>query len=298
MTKRIIKIILVLFVLFLIVLGGVWLFGRQQAKKNGAAPLSFRAFLGLGTKINNANPAQGTLGSTFTPSDQPSSTGLGGTAVGTQGGFGQSGSIGGPNGANGTDNVQVSNFTNDTQSLTDNTTFNGTGNVGTGSGIGTGNLAGAGSGLSNSGTTSSSTGGNPTTGGATGSGLGGGQCTAADTAITFTPQEIQQLNVLQSEYNNIAADLATTTDVSAENANYSAYKIEQVKITELENFCQANTPLLTDPALKRHVPTPFWHDATQDNDVYTAAVVSTSANTADPTSARAFLERILRVNLW
>ena len=295
MTKRILKIILILFVLFLIVLGGVWLFGRRQAAKNGTTPLSFRAFLGLGTKIDTANPAQGTLGSTFTPSNQPSSTGLGGQ-TGIEGGFGQPGNIGGPNGANGTGNVQVSSFTNDTQSLTDSTVFNGTSNIGTGSGLGTDTTTGAGAGLP-TGTTSSDTGLGSSNGTTPVIGLGGSNCTAADTNITFTPEEIQELNALQLRFNTISANLASTDDVANELSNYNSYKLEEVKIIELQNFCQASTPLLADPAMKRHVPTPFWHDSTQDVDTYTAGTVNTTAS-SDPASGESFLERILRINLW
>ncbi|HTH93572.1 MAG TPA: hypothetical protein VL576_03790 [Candidatus Paceibacterota bacterium] len=308
MAKRIIKIILILLAIFFLLLIGMWLIGRHQAQKAGKHTLSFKQFLGLSTLApTNANNTQGTLSSVFTSGSQ-SGSGLSNTPGATgNNNTGGPGNIGGPtNNSSAVDNsVQTSQFTSDTFAP-DTTVFNGSNNVGTGnlagagSGLGSGNLINSGSGGIGEGQTGGTSSGGIST---TGSGLGGDSsgtpgCSTADTTITFTPEEIGRLNALQTQYNQISADLASNDDVSTELSNYTTYKLQEVKIAELQNFCQTNTPLLSDPAYQRHVPTPFWHDLTQDSETFTAGTVSAAAIGSNPQTGESFLERILRINLW
>lgn len=325
MTKRIITIILVLLAIFLLLVGGIWLLGRHTAQKNGSAPLSFRQFLGLSSKAPNATTDQGTLTSDFTDSTTGGNAGGNNPAGGIQGIGGSSGN-GSPSGANGsgsigaggsgigTNNVQTSQFTNDTMSpgsgslgsgsvssgggsiISGNGGGTGSGSIGGGGSIGSGGVITSGGGFTTVGIGGTGTG-NP--GGGTGNVIGGtASCTAADTNISFTPDEIQQLNALQAQFNTLNSKLATSDQVAAELSTYNSYKLEEAKIGELQTFCQASKPLLTDPALKRHVPTPFWHDATQDSDTYTAGNVNSIVDGTNPSSGESFLERILRINLW
>lgn len=300
MTKRIIKIILILLAIFFILLGGMWLLGRNQAKKNGTVVLSFKQFLGLSSKTVSTTGNQGTLSSVFTGGSS-TGNGLGNTAGSGSGLNGNSTAVTGTGNAGTPDNsTQISQFTTDIFAP-DTSTYNSNGSIGTGnlagagSGLGTGNLTGSDNGLGNSQTTTS---GGTTTSGSGLSASAASACTTADTTITFTAAEIQQLNALQTQYNQISANLASTDDVAAELANYSTYKLEESKIAELQNFCQTNTPLLTDPAYQRHVPTPFWHDSAQDSETFTAGTVSTTSVAPNPQTAESFLERILRINLW
>ncbi|MDB5188687.1 MAG: hypothetical protein JWM92_285 [Candidatus Nomurabacteria bacterium] len=270
--QRILKIILILLAVFFLVLGGVWLLGRHAAQKNGTTPLSFRQFLGLGTKQSTVAPAQGTS-ATFT-SGQP-----------TAGNAGGAGTIGGTNTLGTPDNFQVSKFTSNPLSPADTTTFTNNGSIG-----GPNAFGGAGNFVATAGAGTTPLGSN---------GLSGGlNCSATDSAITFTPDEITQLNALQTRYNAIAANLASNDDVATELSTYTSYKLEEAKIAELQNFCAATTPLLSDPEMKRHVPTPFWHDTNQDSETFTAGGVNTTADGTNPASGESFLERILRINLW
>jgi hypothetical protein len=271
--QRIIKIILILLAVFFLVLGGMWLLGRHAAQKNGTTPLSFRQFLGLSTKQNTATPAQGTTSATFT-NGQPVS-----------GNAGSAGTIGGSNALGTPDNYQVSKFTTNPLSPADNATFTNNGNLGGPNAFGNaGNFVATAS----AGTTPLGS-----------NGLSGGlNCSATDSAIAFTPDEIQQLNALQARYDAISANLASNDDVATELSSYTSYKLEEAKIAELQNFCAATTPLLSDPEMKRHVPTPFWHNANQDSETFTAGGVNTTADGTNPATGNSFLERILRINLW
>jgi len=272
--QRILKIILILLAVFFLILGGVWLLGRHAAQKRGTAPLSFRQFLGLGTKQNTAAPAQGTTSATFTSGEPVSGT------------TGATGKIGGNNTLGTPDNYQVSQFTTNTMSPADIGAYANTGRLGTATGFGSpGNYV------------STAAIGTATALGGVGA-SGGISCSATDSAITFTPDEIQQLNALQTRYNAIAANLASNDDVATELSTYTSYKLEEAKIAELQNFCVATTPLLSDPEMKRHVPTPFWHNANQDSETFTAGGVNTTADGTNPTTGESFLERILRINLW
>ncbi len=324
MTKRIITIILVLLTIFLLIIGGIWLVGRHTATKQGSTPLTFRQFLGLSTTTAPGTGAgQGTLGSLFTApgsKNNTSGTGSGGTSGTTQGTGTSTGSSGdgstpvvssNPSGST-PNNVQTSQFTNDTLSPSDTGTGNGssvgtggtlggsgsiggTGTVGSGGSIGTSGGFSSG-GVSVGGGITSGTG---TVGGGSGSVIGGqANCTAADTNISFTPDEIAQLNALQAQFNTLNTDLATNDQVAAELATYSSYKLEEAKIAEMQSFCQATAPLLTNPAMQRHVPTPFWHDLTQDTETYTGGAVNNMVDGNSPTAGESFLERILRINLW
>ncbi len=291
MIKRIITIILILLAFFFVILGGLWLVGRHQATKVGATPLTFREFLGLGTSKKDISIINTPSSSVFTQTGNP------GTTTGTGNANSGTSSVG-TDTTNGGSNVQVSQFTGDTLSPSDNTTFNTNGSIGSGSGLGTDNLAGAGNGIGSVSTTNNTGLGGSSSTAITAGGLGS-SCTAADITLTFTPTEIQQLNALQTQFNAIASNLATNDQLATELANYDSYKLEEAKIAEFQNFCQATLPLLTDPAMQRHVPTPFWHDATQDSDTFTGTgTANATANGNDPTSGESFLERILRINLW
>ncbi len=303
MTKRILTIILVLLAVAFLLLGGIWLVGRHEAQKNGTTPLTFRQFLGLGTSAKPASTAGGTLTSTFTNPNGATGSGTADNGIG-QTTIGPNGTI-----TSTVDNTQVSQFTGSSISPTDNglinsatigggSPFNGSGTIGTGTTLPSGTPI-------TGGTT-----GNGSTAGAIAAGLGGTSCSTADTTITFTASEIQQLNALQAQYNAIAANLATESDAANELSNYNDEKLQEAKIAELQNFCQTNVPLLTDPELRRHVPTPFWHDINQDSETFTLSGITTPVGAAyqplfnapataySNADAASFLERMLRINLW
>ncbi|HWC57689.1 MAG TPA: hypothetical protein VG621_01915 [Candidatus Paceibacterota bacterium] len=220
--KKIISILIFLIIVAAFVFGVYWLVSRRQAAKTGTAPASFRQFLGFATTPTLSSEDQGLLSSQFTSS--PSSSGASGT---------QQGGSSIP--------TATSQFTNDIVTPT-NTPL-----IGVNGGENSGNSS-----------TASST-------GATGApvaaeGSSGSGCTDADVNITFTPDELAQLQALQDRFYTVAQTLHTDADVATEEANYDAFTIKQQNLDQLLSFCKAATKNFTDPAYTNKVPTPFWYD--------------------------------------
>jgi hypothetical protein len=248
--RRIIKIILILLAVFLITLGVIWLIGRHAAQKNGKTPLSFRQFLGLSTKLSPASTIPG-------GTDTSLFNGAGGTGDGTGGaggdgstsGTGRDGSFKGGAGRGFNDNTRTSQFTNRGFSLT-----NGTNN-----------------GFQTSGSTSTTGDGktgdtaDTTTTTDTSSANNKPICSTADTTISFTADELTQLNLLQNRFYAIAQSLHTDADVATEIANHDAFAVKADQVTELYNYCESKLPAITDPRLQQHVATPFWNDSSKDS---------------------------------
>lgn len=246
--RRIIKIILVLLAIFFILLIGIWLVGRNTAKKNEQTPLSFRQFLGLGTSTKPENTLPGAGSSTFTnPND--------GTNAGGTTGSGQSSTNGSGNGAGlqgALSAPQTSQFTNNGISPV---TLNG------GSNQSVDNLTAGGVGVNNNLVTNSIT--TPSIS------SGASACSEADTNIDFTPDEIAKLNELQNQFYAVAQTLHTDADVDTEQANHDAFALKADQDTELYNYCKNALPIIaaqnSDARLNLHVATPFWNNSATDN---------------------------------
>ena len=245
MFKRVIKIILILLAILLVTLGVIWLVGRHAAQKSGQTPLTFRQFLGLGTKSAPANTVPtGTDTSVFTGGSGSSNSGS--ATTGSDGGV-----------SNGfTDNARISQFTNNGISLTN------------------GANAGGGQTTNNNGSNQNSSN-QGSIGGDAGSNTGGSGspsptsstpiCSDADTTISFTSDELAKLNQLQNRFYTIAQNLHTDADIATEVANHDAFAVKADQATELYNYCESKLPAITDPLLQQHVATPFWNDSANDS---------------------------------
>lgn len=250
--KRIFKIILILIAAFALILTMIWLIGRNQAIKNGKQPLTFREFLGLGTKKNNAQTVPGETSSDFGSGTKGS--GANGETGGTNGTG--TGTAGNPNFNDGSDN-NISLFTNGsfnpstgTIGGTDGTD---TGNTDTGT-IGSGGSTDTGNGSDTSSPGDSNTGSQPT-------------CSDEDTNISFTTEELAQLNILQTRFYALAQSLHNDNDVATEVANHDAFTLKANQDLELYAYCETKLPALNqmgDNHLKLHVATPFWRSYYND----------------------------------
>jgi hypothetical protein len=260
--KRILKIIAILIVAFFIVLGIIWLIGRNKAINNGTQPLTFREFLGLATKKNPVQTVPSTGSSDFTDT-----TGTGGTN-GTGNGTGGAGT--GFNSGNGGFNVNSSTFTSGTYNAS-----------GTGSNT-NGNGSNSGSNGSTTGTNTSGTNGTGADSTSPGDSSAGSQpvCSDEDTNIPFTPDQLAQLNILQSRFYALAQTLHNDADVETEVANHDSFETKADSIFEEYAYCESKLPTINsdpnnDPRLKLHLATPFWrswHDeVATDIDPYVAA---------------------------
>ncbi len=133
-------------------------------------------------------------------------------------------------------------------------------------------------------------------------------CSVADTNIEFTAAEIARLNTLQARFDGIAATLYDDASTEQQNSFYSSFKIKEQQTAELVNFCRAKAPLITDPKMNIQVPTPFYHENSQDNNTFTnnAIVTSDYSNNSSqyrpllnfPITATTLFERLLRINIW
>lgn len=272
--KRFLAILIIVLIIALIVLGGAWFFARQTAKKTGTTPPTFRQFLSIGGATPTKTPATGSISSVFSPNNNPSTTG------GTSSPLPQQG-------------VRVSEFTNNTLNPTNqgSSAVNNTGTGGTGIGS---DIPGGGSGGS---------GGSGSGGSGTG-GSGGGTtqpvCGDADLNINFTQAELTRLRALQNRFYAVAQYLHSDADVNVEQSNYDAFKAKVNQLTELYNYCQAKSPLLANATLKKHVPTPYWHDASQDafGFISSDGPIGGTVPLDDMPRGWRIIERTLRINLW
>lgn len=269
--NKILKIILISIAVFFLALGVIWLIGRNSALRNNKEPLTFREFLGLGTKKAPANTVPDENGSTFTPDGTGNTTGAG-TGDGDGTGTGDIGA-----GANG--GVNVSQFTN-----------GGTSPIGTGiGGVGIG-------GNTSLGTNS------PGTSGIGGEGNGSGiaieipdgattgtelECSDEDLNIIFTSEELAQLNTLQNRFYTLAQTLHSDTDVETEVANRDAFTLKANNILSLYAYCESKLPTIAataDPRLNIRVATPFWRSYQTNPAIaaFVGAKTSIGIPTTDP----------------
>lgn len=248
--NRIVKIILILIVAFFLILGVIWLIGRNSAMKNGKEPLTFRQFLGLSTKKNPAETVPGDGTSVFNGNGANNGNGTNGT--GTNGdGTGTNGNGTGGIGTDGTGNVNVSQFT-------DGGTV-GPGGAGSNSSSGNGSINPDGS--SNPSADPNDDGSISVDGGISDSGATQPVCSEEDMNIDFTAAEIAQLNILQNRFYALAQTLHSDTDVATELANHDAFTLKADNVLSLYAYCQSKLPIIntgSDAMLKRHVATPFW----------------------------------------
>lgn len=133
-------------------------------------------------------------------------------------------------------------------------------------------------------------------------------CSVADTNIEFTAAEIARLNTLQARFDGIAATLYDDASTEQQNSFYSSFKIKEQQTAELVNFCRAKASLITDPKMNIQVPTPFYHDNSQDNNTFTNNPIVTSDYSGNssqyrpllnfPIATTTLIERFLRINIW
>ncbi len=248
--NKIVKIILILIVSFFLILGIIWLIGRNSALKKGKEPLTFRQFLGLSTKKPATETIPGEGSSTFNNGNGAN----GGNGTNGDGSNGTNPNAGaGGIGIDGTGNVSVSQFTNGVTGIGVN-----------GSGIGNGNTSSGNNGIDGSG--------NPTaSGGADGSidisapddvsATVQPECSDEDLNIDFTPAQLAQLKILQGRFYTLAQTLHSDADVETEVANHDAFTNKADQVLELYSYCESKLPYINataDGRLKVHVATPFW----------------------------------------
>ncbi|MDB5254723.1 MAG: hypothetical protein JWL92_99 [Candidatus Nomurabacteria bacterium] len=257
--NKILKIILILIGAFFLILGIIWLIGRNSALKNGKEPLTFRQFLGLSTKKAPVETVPGEGSSSFngggTTTGGSTNGGDGTAGTGTNGGGSNAGA--GGISVDGNGNVAVSQFTNGATGL-------GTNGIG-GSGISNG--TGTSGGLNSAGNPNASTG---TIGNGNSiniSGIGNSSstsqpvCSDEDLNIDFTPAQLAQLNILQSRFYALAQTLHSDADVETEVANHDAFTLKADSVLELYSYCESKLPYINaaaDSRLRVHVATPFW----------------------------------------
>lgn len=134
------------------------------------------------------------------------------------------------------------------------------------------------------------------------------QCSEDDMNIQFTTEELAQLRALQTRFNTIAEGLYEQDSVAEQKSLYSSLKIKSDDIKGLVLFCENNSPNITDPKMKRKIPTPFYR-GTQDNGTYTSNTSYTSEDNNSmpsnrkpllnfPINATTLFERLLRINIW
>ncbi len=294
--RRFITVLIIILILVSLVLGGAWLIARRKSTQSGAAPLSFRQFLSGQTNPANPNniPNNGTLTPIFV--DDNTSRPQTPTTV--------------------TSGTQAAVFTNP--------------NAATPAQVGTVNNQGTTSTPPRV-TTTTSVDPNPLPPVLIPPVTSGNECTDTDLNIRFTPEELQKLQVLQNRFYAVSTTLHSDADVAIETGNHDNFKTKVNKITEMYNYCVYKSPSISYPnalstRYKRRIPTPFWHEATQDQEVFLGAegsfdgninlsarrggnlgipVVSTGTTingtvlTAENTIfGLRTLERSLRLNLW
>lgn len=277
--KKVLLIILIL----LLVIGGIFYFRSKRTNTQpGGATSGFKSFFNFGSK---QTPVTGTptneTSSEFT-TENPDGTTTGGTTGTSQ---------------------------NNTSVFGTNTPFTPTGGT-SGSNINGGGVIGGG-GIGGSGTVGGGTvgggGGTGSGGGIGGSGTGGGsggsggggatQCSADDTEIEFTPEEIARLQALEQRFYAIAPVLHTDDNVQAEVVNYSSYKLLNQKYAEMIAYCESKTPLLPS-AINQRVATPLYTDASA-NAYFSSGptadhIVDMQSTTPKPKES----EQFFRLNVW
>lgn len=286
--RRIITIILILLLAALVVLTGAWLLSRRAAVKEGQQALTFREFLTSTVSSTPDGQSPGSLGSVFVDPSVINSNLTPGSTTGDT------------DPTTGAPTTQVSQFTNNglTPSISDPTAGGSTAisDPTTNEPVG----AGLPSNQYSNGTTGTSTGGTAST--VTGvSTLVANECSIEDKNIPFTQDELSRLRGLQNRFYVVATTLHTDADVAAEISNHDNITLKLAKLTTLNQYCATNQPKITDPVLKRAVPTPFWHESGRD---ILVGFFSNGSNyggdfsMGDSIGGQRNLDQALRLNLW
>ena len=320
--KRFIKILIIILIIAAIVLGIAWMSSRRTAVKNGAVAPTFRQFLSGETKLTGTpteNP--GSLSGSFTEDLEPTTTPTTSgslTAPGTTSSIFTSGTISPSNNTgSGSSTGSSSTPTNNPGSSGGSTSTPITpGTITTTSGSGTSGT-GTPSTTGGSGTTSGGSGvytsvsNPPVTPGTTGGGSVDTQtstslalqCGSADLTIAFTDTELAKIQALQRRFNAVVELLHTNSDVAIEVSNYDTFLLKEQQLLELKNYCESKEVLLTDPALKTRVATPFWRNPSKDTPNLGGyrggpGPYSGSVNDNNTDFGKRTLEHVLRLNLW
>ena len=104
------------------------------------------------------------------------------------------------------------------------------------------------------------------------------ECTDADMALDFTPEETAKLADLRSQLQSLNGMLYSVDDLSNQNQNYASLSLLFAKFNEENNYCWAQIARVTSDArtavqqedqpdpklLRNHLPTPYWHDPRYD----------------------------------
>jgi hypothetical protein len=271
--RRFFTAILLILIVVIIILGGRWVLLRRQAVKSGQTPTTFRQFVGLGNSKPADSIKDNSLSSDFTNPNGSNRTGNNETTEPTT-----------------TKPIKTSQFTTDTimpNSATPLTTQN---------------IESAGKPPKTTDITVSTTAtGGP--GALVSTASQGPVCGDADLNITFTPDELSRLKVLEKRFNDLAPSLRDELSVQTELDNYDLFKEKEGRIREMYAYCQAQRPKLTNPIYQRSVPTPFWNG----NSVVTSGFINPGPLPYGRTNVgilnnltigEASLERQLRLNLW
>ncbi len=256
--KRILTIILIVLLVTGIILLGMWYFGRKSAVKKGQEAPTFRQFLSGETTADLQPTVPGNLSSVFVDTN-----------------------ITNPADESGTPTI-------DTQSAVDtgNSTILDTNNTSQNTGIGApSNPSSPTTGVGAPSTTQNNSvvTVDPTT--VTPVSVSpvvtGPECTDADLNIQFHADDLAKLNALQNRFYAISQVLHTDADVAVETGNHDNFAAKVAEINGLYTQCRqytvasANTNTaahgtISDPVYQKRVPTPFWHDAAQDSEVFIA----------------------------
>ncbi len=261
--KRAITIFLIILVVVGIFLTGAWLISRRTAVKNSAPAPTFRDFItGDSGKGDTLTPNNGDLSSVFVDDNlgNTDTVGVVDTTPGTQvaqftnGGTSPSGGSSGAGNTQGTSGNGITTTTspNGTTTTTTPGTVPGTVIITTTTPNGT--------------TTTTTTSIDPTTqppstAPAT---TPGPACGDADLNIQFTANELAKLQVLQNRFYAIAQSLHSDADVATELGNHDNFLAKVTNTESLYLFCDQivttqGAGAITNPAYKKHIPTPFWH---------------------------------------
>lgn len=240
------KVLLIILIIIIVFGGFLYIRGKKTATQSGKTTSGFKSFFNFGSKNGTTTETpDNETSSEFTtenPDDIATTPGSGNSSNTNTSIFGTSGPF--------------------TPSTVVSTTVGSGASVGGNDGTGGGTI-GSGGGVSSGGGVGGSTGGG-STGGGSGGGVGSGggttQCSADDTSIEFTPEEIARLQALEARFYALAPALRTDADVQAELANYGSYKLLNQKYAELISYCENKSPLLPN-SINRRVATPLYVDA-------------------------------------
>lgn len=256
--KRILTIILIVLLVTGIILLGMWYFGRKSAVKKGQEAPTFRQFLSGETTADLQPSTPGNLSSVFVDTNLTNPADESGTpTIGTQSAV----------------------FTGNSTILNTNNTSQ---NAGVGApsnpsspttGVGAPSTTQNNSVVTVDPTTVTPVSVSPV--------VTGPECTDADLNIQFHADDLAKLNALQNRFYAISQVLHTDADVAVETGNHDNFAAKVAEINGLYTQCRqytvasANTNTaahgtISDPVYQKRVPTPFWHDAAQDSEVFIA----------------------------